>query len=94
MSKITLKEQPQEVFFKTTTQYKFDVDGKEQIINIEEDSNSGQIHYHYDDTWSTEPPDWIVALGNDGFHGLIFESTVWENKSGWEAGETIDTELE
>ena len=37
--------------------------------------------------------DLIEPIKND-FHGLIFESTIWENKCGWEAGETIDTELE
>lgn len=93
MSKITLKEEPNQVYFKTTTQYKLDVDGKELLINIEEDSNEGQIHYYYDGNWSIEPPAFITEMGESGW-GLVFEDFIWENASGWKAGETLDTEEE
>ena len=49
MSKITLLEDKNEIYFKTTTEYLFDIDGKEQKIRIEEDSNEGRIHYFSDD---------------------------------------------
>tara|TARA_B100000524_G_scaffold293954_1_gene168658 strand:+ start:178 stop:462 length:285 start_codon:yes stop_codon:yes gene_type:complete len=94
MSKITLKEDKNEIYFMTTTEYLFDIDGKEQKIRIEEDSNEGRIHYFNGFDWTEEPPDWIKALGENEWGGLNFESWVWENVSGWEAGETIDTELE
>ena len=94
MSKITLKEDKNEIYFQTTTEYLFDIDGKEIKIRIEEDSNEGRIHYFNGFDWTEEPPDWIKALGENEWGGLNFESWVWENVSGWEAGETIDTELE
>ncbi len=94
MSKITLKEEPNQVYFKTTTQYQLDVDGKELLINIEEDSNEGQIHYHYDGNWSIDPPDFIMEIGENEWGGLRFEEFIWENVSGWKDGETLDTEEE
>ena len=94
MSIIRLTEEKNEIYFKTTTQYELDVDGKPLTIRIEEDSNEGRMHYWNDDTWTEEPPDWIQVLGENEWGELNFESWVWENISGWEAGETIDTELE
>ena len=96
MAKIKLTEEKNEIYFKTTTQYELDVDGKPLTIRIEEDSNEGRIHYFdvESGTFNEEPPDWIQVLGENEWGELNFECWVWENISGWEAGETIDTELE
>jgi hypothetical protein len=92
MAKIKLTEEKNEIYFKTTTEYNLDVDGKPLKIRIEEDSNEGRMHYWNDDTWTEEPPDWITELGENDWGELVFEEAVWSNISGLEVNEEITTE--
>ena len=92
MAKIKLTIEPNEVYFKKTTNYELDVDGKPLTIRVEEDSNEGHIHYlHRGNAWSESPPDWIRAIGEDDWGDLIFERTIWENLSGMVVNEEIYT---
>ena len=95
MAKIVLKEEPNEVYFKTTTRYKLEVDGKPLSICIEEDSNESMLHY-IDEEGDTfvGTPDWILELGENDWGELIFESTLYENLSGLRVNEEIFTEDE
>ena len=95
MAKIVLKEKPNEVYFKTTTRYKLEVDGKPLTICIEEDSNESMLHY-IDEEGDTfvGTPDWILELGENDWGELIFESTLYENLSGLRVNEEIFTEDE
>ena len=80
MAKIKLTQEPNEVYFKKTTQYEIDVDGKPITIRLEEDSNEGRIHYFdiESGTFNEDPPAWIIELGEDDWGDLIFERTIWE----------------
>lgn len=93
MAKIKLIEEPDEVYFKTTTNYKLEVDGKPLLIRIEEDSNESCIHYWYveEGKWDTNPPEWIIKLGADEWDDLIFERTMYEYKSLMLVNEEIST---
>lgn len=80
MSKLKLTAEPNEVYFKKTTNYELDVDGKPLTIRIEEDSNESRIHY-YDvesGTFNEDPPAWIIELGEDDWGDLLFERTLYE----------------
>ena len=68
-----------EVYFKTTTNYELEVDGKPLTIRLEEDSNEGILWYQHDEGWSEDPPEWIVDLGEDEWGSLKFESLIWES---------------
>lgn len=92
MAKIKLTEEKNEIYFKTTTQYELDVDGKPLTIRIEEDSNEGKLHYKHDNEWSEEPPQWIVDIGEDDWGDLVFEATIWENLSCMAVNEEIFTD--
>jgi hypothetical protein len=94
MAKIKLTIEPNEVYFKKTTNYELSVDGKPLTIRVEEDSNEGHIHYKHNDGWSEEPPVWIREIGEDDWGDLIFERTIWENLSGMIVDEEIETEEE
>ena len=94
MAKIKLTEEKNEIYFKTTTQYELDVDGKPLTIRIEEDSNEGRLHY-YDvesGTFNEDPPEWITELGENDWGELVFEEAVWSNISGLNVNEEISTE--
>ena len=95
MAKIVLKEEPNEVYFKTTTRYKLEVDGKPLTVCIEEDSNESMLHY-IDEEGDTfvGTPDWILELGENDWGELIFESALYENISGLQVDEEIFTEDE
>jgi hypothetical protein len=95
MSIIKLIEEPNEVYFRSTTNYELEVDGKPLTVRIEEDSNEGHIHYlHEDNSWSESPPEWILEIGEDDWGDLIFEKTLWENISGLEVNGEVFTEDE
>ena len=95
MAKIKLTEEKNEIYFKSTTQYELDVDGKPLTIRIEEDSNESMLHY-IDEEGDTfvGTPDWILELGENDWGELIFESTLYENLSGLRVNEEIFTEDE
>lgn len=78
MSKIKIGKS-NEVYFKTTTNYELEVDGKPLTIRLEEDSNEGILWYQHDEGWSEDPPEWIVDLGEDEWGSLKFESLIWES---------------
>ena len=92
MATIKLVEKPHEVYFKTTTRYKLEVDGKPLTVCIEEDSNESMLHY-IDEEGDTfvGTPDWILELGENDWGELIFESTLYENISGLQVDEEIFT---
>ncbi len=92
MAKIKLTEEKNEIYFKSTTQYELDVDGKPLTIRIEEDSNEGHIHYWRDDAWTEDPPDWVIELGENDWGELVFEEAIWSNVSGLDVNEEISTE--
>ena len=92
MAKIKLKKEPNEVYFKSTTHYNLEVDGKPLTICIEEDSNESHMHYKHEDSWSESPPEWITEIGEDDWGDLIFERTLYENISGLKVNEEIETE--
>jgi|TARA_E500000318_G_C3370448_1_gene138279 hypothetical protein len=92
MAKIKLTEEKNEIYFKSTTQYELDVDGKPLTIRIEEDSNEGKLHYLYDWGWSETAPDWITELGENDWGELVFEEAIWSNVSGLDVNEEISTE--
>lgn len=96
MAKIVLKEEPNEVYFKTTTRYKLEVDGKPLTICIEEDSNESMLHYIDEESNTfTDTPDWILEMGEDDWGDLIFERTLYEaGISSLSVGEEIFTEDE
>lgn len=89
MVKIKLTKQPKEVYFKKTTHYELDVDGKPLTICVEEDSNEAHIHYKHGLAWHESPPDWILEIGEDDWGDLIFERALWENLSGMDFNEEI-----
>jgi hypothetical protein len=91
MAKIKLTQEPNEVYFKKTTNYELEVDGKPLTIRLEEDSNESHIHYKHGTGWSESPPDWILAIGEDDWGDLIFECTLWENLSCLTVNEEIYT---
>lgn len=91
MAIIKLTKEPNEVYFKTTTNYELEVGGKPLTIRIEEDSNESRVHYLHEDGWSESPPEWITEIGEDDWGDLIFESTLYENISGLQVGEEIYT---
>ena len=91
MAIIKLTKEPNEVYFKTTTNYELEVGGKPLTIRIEEDSNESHVHYLHEDGWSESPPEWITDIGEDDWGDLIFESTLYENISGLQVGEEIYT---
>jgi|TARA_R110001592_G_scaffold151176_4_gene377423 hypothetical protein len=92
MATIKLTEEPKEVYFKNTTNYKLEVDGKPLTICIEEDSNESILHY-IDEKGATinGTPDWILEMGEDDWGELIFERTLYENISGLQVNEEIYT---
>jgi len=96
MSTIKLVEKPNEVYFKTTTNYKLEVDGRPLTICIEEDSNESMLHYIDEDgNTFTDTPDWILEMGEDDWGDLIFERTLYEaGISSLPVGEEIFTEDE
>ncbi len=96
MSTIKLIEEPNEVYFKTTTNYKLEVDGRPLTICIEEDSNESMLHYIDEDgNTFTDTPDWILEMGEDDWGDLIFERTLYEaGISSLPVGEEIFTEDE
>ena len=96
MSTIKLTEKPDEVYFKTTTNYKLEVDGRPLTICIEEDSNESMLHYIDEDgDRFTDTPDWILEMGEDDWGDLIFERTLYEaGISTLPVGEEIFTEDE
>ena len=65
MAAIKLIEEPKEVYFKTTTHYKLEVDGNPITICIEEDSNESNIHYLDENGWNAlvQIPDWVFEMG-------------------------------
>jgi hypothetical protein len=91
MAIIKLTKEPNEVYFKTTTNYELEVGGKPLTIRIEEDSNESHVHYLHKDGWSESPPEWITEIGEDDWGDLIFESTLYENISGLQVNEEIYT---
>jgi len=96
MSTIKLIEEPNEVYFKTTTNYKLEVDGRPLTICIEEDSNESTLHYIDEEGHTfTDPPNWILEMGENDWGELIFESTLYEaGISSLPVGEEIFTEDE
>ena len=95
MSTIKLTEKPNEVYFKTTINYKLEVDGRPLTICIEEDSNESILHYiDEDDNMLSGTPDWILEMGEDDWGDLIFERTIYENISCLQVNEEIFTEDE
>jgi hypothetical protein len=94
MAKIKLTEEKNEIYFKTTTQYELDVDGKPLTIRIEEDSNEGRLHYFDTEsgTFNEDPPEWVIELGKNDWDELVFEEAIWSNISGLEVDEEIETE--
>ncbi len=96
MSTIKLTEEPNEVYFKTTTNYKLEVDGRPLTICIEEDSNESMLHYIDEESNTfTDTPDWILEMGEDDWGDLIFERTLYEaGISSLSVGEEIFTEDE
>jgi hypothetical protein len=75
---IKLLEEGNEVYFKKTTNYNLEVDGKPLTIRIEEDSNEGRLYYEVDGQFTETPPDWIIEMGEDDWGDLNFERTIWE----------------
>jgi len=78
MAKIKLTQEGNEIYFAKTTNYELEVDGKPLTIRLEENSNEGRIHYLVDGSFTEDPPEWIVEIGEDDWGDLIFERTLWE----------------
>jgi hypothetical protein len=83
MSKIKIKKGPEEVYFKTVTQYHFEIDGKDLVINYEEDNNGAEAHYLIDEKWSLLPPSWLADvvfedIYNDEYSDFAFDN--WFNE--------------
>ena len=76
---IKLLEEGNEVYFKKTTNYKLEVNGKPLTIRIEEDSNEGRLYYEVDGQFTEDPPEWIIELGENDWGDLKFESTIWDS---------------
>ena len=56
------------------------------------DSNEGEVYYkHEDNTWTVNPPDWILEIGENDWGESIFEQTLWENISGMIVDDEIYT---
>jgi hypothetical protein len=92
MATIKLKEKPNEVYFKTTTNYKLEVDGKPLTICIEEDSNESILHYiDEDNNMISGTPRWILEMGEDDWGDSVFERTIYENLSGLQVDQEIFT---
>ena len=92
MAIIKLIEEPKEIYFKTTTQYKLEVGGKPLTICIESDSNESIVHYIDEDGDTfNNVPDWILEIGEDDWGDLIFERTLYENICGMLVDDEIYT---
>ena len=92
MAIIKLIEEPKEVYFKTTTNYKLEVGGNPLTVCVEEDSNESILHYiDEDDNIISGTPDWILEIGEDDWGDLIFERTLYENLSCLQVNEEIYT---
>lgn len=90
---IKLLEEGNEVYFKKTTNYNLEVDGKPLTIRIEEDSNEGRLYYEVDGQFTEDPPEWIIEMGEDDWGDLIFERTIWDAcLSSCVAGEELEIE--
>jgi len=90
---IKLLKEGNEVYFKTTTNYELEVDGKPLTIRIEEDSNEGRLYYEVDGQFTEDPPEWIIELGENDWGDLKFESTIWDAcLSSCQAGEELELE--
>ena len=95
MSHIRLVKEPNEVYFKTTTNYELEVDGRPLTIREVSDSNSAEIYYLVDGIFTESPPDWIIEMGEDDWGDLIFERTLFDGGlSGADVGEEWYTEEE
>lgn len=92
MAKIKLSKKPNQVYFKTTTHYDLEVDGRSLTVCLETDSNESHIHYKNGDDWSESPPEWILEIGENKWGELIFENTLLENVSGLSVNEGISTD--
>lgn len=99
MAAIKLIEEPKEVYFKTTTHYKLEVDGNPITVCIEEDSNESNIHYYAKTdsivptySWGASPPDWVFEMGENDWGELIFETLLRENIVNLQVGEEISTD--
>ena len=62
MSKVKILKNPEEVYFKTITLYHLEIDGKELLVNYEQDSNGSEISYIIDDEISHTPPEWLSEI--------------------------------
>ena len=84
--KIKLTKKPEDVYWKTTTEYELEVNGKLITIRIEEDSNGIEIWYRneHDGKWTLDRPDWIIALDEYGVLG--------QYRDQFEVGKVINTE--
>lgn len=96
MSKIKIKKEPEEVYFKTVTQYHFEIDGKDLIINYEEDSNGAEAHYLVDEEWSSLPPSWLADVVfeddyNDEDSDFAFDNWFNDMRYTIEEGETYES---
>lgn len=90
---IKLLEEGNEVYFKKTTNYNLEVDGKPLTIRIEEDSNEGRLYYEVDGQFTEDPPDWIIEMGKDDWGDLLFERTIWDSGlSSCIVGEELEVE--
>lgn len=56
---------PNQVYFKTTTHYDLEVDGRPLTVRLETDSNESHVHYKNGDDWSESPPEWILEIGEN-----------------------------
>ena len=83
---IKLTKKPEEVYWKTTTEYELEVSGNPITIRIEEDSNGIEIWYRDgdDEKWALDRPDWIIALDENGVLG--------QYRDQFEVGKVINTE--
>lgn len=78
MSKIKLTKEGDEVYFAKTTNYELEVDGKPLTVRFEENSNEGRLYYLVDGSFTEDPPDWVIEIGEDDWGDLIFERTLWD----------------
>lgn len=62
MSKIKITKNPEEVYFKTVTQYDFEIDGKTLVVIYEEDSNGADPTYVIDGEHCHMPPEWLAEV--------------------------------
>ena len=88
MAKIKLTKEPCEVYFKKSTNYELEINGKPLTIVTEEDNNGSDIHFlHEDGSWLNKVPEWILELCDYD----TFETTVWEHLHGMSVNEEIYT---